>query len=163
MSNSDFKHVLVPTDFSDPAKHARDLGISIARKFNAELTLLHVYTIPMMGYEAAVAWPMEDLESSAEDALEVELQAARTRIPGCRGIARLGYPPAEIVKVAKETGADLIVMGTHGRHGLPRMLLGSVAEKIVRTSPVPVLTVAAEEAALASAAGDADRVPRHAS
>jgi nucleotide-binding universal stress UspA family protein len=73
--------------------------------------------------------------------MEEQLARVRPRLPKVEGVVRQGVPSHAILDVARARGADLIVLSTHGRHGLPRVFLGSVAEKIARISPVPVITV----------------------
>jgi nucleotide-binding universal stress UspA family protein len=136
-----FKHILVPTDFSDPSERALSSAIELAKAFEARLTLLHVWRIPNAGYAEALAWPIEGMEKAARKALaEVRTRAAKI-FPGVDSVVEEGAEWERIIDVAKRQNVDLIVMGTHGRRGLPRLILGSVAEKVVRLSPVPVLTV----------------------
>ena len=136
-----FEHILVPTDFSDPSKRALDMAIELAQKSKARLTLLHVWNLPYAGYAEALAWPIDEMEAGARTALEELRVSVAARLPGVEAMLEMGREWQTILEVAKAKGVDLIVMGTHGRHGLPRFFLGSVAEKIVRLSPVPVLTV----------------------
>jgi nucleotide-binding universal stress UspA family protein len=144
-----FKHILVPTDFGEPAQAAFDTAVALAQKFASRLTVVHVYPIvPGMPYGSAFVWPAERIAAAAREALAQYMIAAQARHSGCESMLRPGFPGEEIVAAAAESGADLIVMGTHGRRGLPRMLLGSTAERVVRTAAVPVLTVAAQDEAL---------------
>lgn len=146
-----FQHILVPTDFGEPAEHALDVAIELAEKFDSRITILHVYQVFLpMPYGDGFAWPFEQIAAGARKMLDDCMVKAKTRYPGCEGILRPGITSEQIIDVASECSADLIVMGTHGRRGMPRMLLGSTAERVVRTSPIPVLTV--------SAKGDAARV-----
>ena len=140
-----FKHVLVATDFGKPAERAEDLGIVFAQRFGAKLTLLHVFSVPNSAYSTGSFSQVDDLERQARKALDAKTAKLKERLPQLASILRTGAPWEEILAEAKETGVDLIVMGTHGRRGLPRALLGSVAEKVVRMATVPVLTVAASE------------------
>ena len=114
-----FKHILVPTDLSDASGDALNTAIELAVTFGARLTLLHVWTMPTMGYAEGLAW----------------------QVPATDAVVKSGLDWQRIVEAASDGDVDLIVMGTHGRHGLPRVLLGSVAERVVRMAPVPVLTV----------------------
>jgi nucleotide-binding universal stress UspA family protein len=136
-----FEHILVPTDFSEPAAHALEIALGLARQSNGTVTLLHVYAIPSLSYDTVVAWPSEELAKAAQDAMDSALASARQRYSRCEAIVHPGNPWERILAVAEQSGTDLIVMGTHGRRGLPRFMLGSVAEKIVRLAPIPVLTV----------------------
>jgi nucleotide-binding universal stress UspA family protein len=145
LANSDtlFEHILVPTDFGEPAEHALELALKLAKRCNATVTLLHVYAIPSVSYDTVVAWPSEELARAAQDAMDAALARTKERYAHCQAIVHPGNPWERILTVAKDCGADLIIMGTHGRTGVPRLVLGSVTEKVVRLSPVPVLTVSA--------------------
>jgi len=141
------KKVLLPTDFSDYSDAARAYACSFVEKFEAELHLLHVLQdLVAMAPEPGMAFPppgdyMKELQESAEQALAKrpgdEVSADVTVLREVRH----GTPFLEIIRYAKEHDVDLIVMGTHGRSGLAHVLLGSVAEKVVRKAPCPVLTV----------------------
>ncbi len=138
-----FKHILVPTDFEAPSTHALELAIGLARTFDADLTLLLVWDVPVypyVGMMVDVGNLISNSEQAATKQLSEELRRVQERVPRARSLLRIGVPWREVVASATALGADLIVMGTHGRHGLPRVFLGSVAERVVRSSPVPVLT-----------------------
>jgi nucleotide-binding universal stress UspA family protein len=144
------KTVLVPTDFSPQADQALDYAIELAEKLGATVHVLNVIGIPALGVpELGVA-----LTSSVIDQIVQDNTAALEKLVASRaGKAKLGEPLLrtgdardEILHVAEEIKADLVVMATHGRRGVARALLGSVAEMVVRTSPVPVLTVRAKKA-----------------
>lgn len=144
MSNLVPRHILVPHDFSDTAEQALSFAVALAAKLGARITIVHAYEVPSYGYPDGVALTAEvaqNIQRAAATALEGV--AARTRKPGLEvnSVLRQGSAWSEINAAAKEEKADLVVMGTHGRHGLARALLGSVAEKVVRTAPCPVLTV----------------------
>ena len=140
-----FKRILVPTDFGEPAQRALDVAIELAAKFEASIILLHVYPVVMPAtYDDAFAWPLEQIEEAARKTLDARVAAAKARRPGCEGMLKAGAASVEIVSVANQCKADLIVMGTHGRRGMSHLMLGSVAERVVRTSLVPVLTVPAD-------------------
>jgi nucleotide-binding universal stress UspA family protein len=137
-----FKHILVPTDFGEPAEHALSVSIELAKRFGSRLTMLHVYPLFIpAAYGEAVVWPVDQIASGARKALDTHLAATKQHYPGIEGVLKAGNPADEIIAAAKASGADLIVMGTHGRRGVSRLMLGSVAERVVRTSPVPVLTL----------------------
>ena len=139
-----FKHILVPTDFGEPAVRALDFAIALARKFESTVTLLHASWVPASLYAAyaeGLTWPTNELEEGAKRELDAALSKAKEHYPKTEGVIVMGEPWRTILEVAKERGADLIVMGTHGRRGLSRVFLGSVTEKVVRLSPVPVLTI----------------------
>jgi len=138
-----FKHILVPTDFSEPSQLALQYAISLAQKFEAKLSLLHVYGIPTVYYPDNVSWPLEELGKAAQASLDHAAADARRVWPRTEGHVELGDPRDRILEYAKTCGADLIVIGTHGRRGVAHLVMGSVAESVVRMSPVPVLTVSA--------------------
>lgn len=161
MSTPTFKHILVPTDFGETSQHALDVAVSLAEIFEAQVTVLHASWVPPTAYSPytlGIYWPTDDMALAAKEELQVELARVKKRYPKIDGLVVTIEPLDAILAIAKERGIDLIVMGTHGRRGLSRVLLGSVAEKIVRLSPVPVLTVsgkadqAAKEQAIAQAA-----------
>jgi nucleotide-binding universal stress UspA family protein len=137
------KHILVPHDFSDTAERATSLALDVAEKMGARVTLLHVYDMSY-GFPEGAALSVQmakEFETAARNALDGV--ASRTRRQGVEtmSLLRQGVPWKVIVDVAKEAKVDLIVMGTQGRRGLARWMLGSTAERVVRTSPCPVLTV----------------------
>jgi nucleotide-binding universal stress UspA family protein len=136
-----FQHILFATDFGEPAEKAEVVAVALALELGARLSILHVYTIPAPLYAGAVTWPTEDLAAAARGALTETLARVEQRGATCDGILEMGTAWERIVATAKERDIDLIVVGTHGRRGLNRALLGSVAERVVRLSPVPVLTV----------------------
>ena len=138
------RKVLVPTDFSERSKLALTYAVDLVKRYDAELTLLHVY--PVVNYAAAEGFALYTPEQLAKliTQLTTQLRALEddAREAGVEKISSLmeqGDAYQEILELA--SGFDLIVMGTHGRTGLKHALMGSVAEKVVRTSPCPVLTV----------------------
>lgn len=144
-----FNEILVPIDFSEHASAALRLAVKLARDGGGRLTLLHVGLAPGMAqYDLGnygVAIP-EALVRLHEDAAKEQKHAlerlARVEVPEdipWRTVSREGFLPDEIIAQAKEGGHDLIVMGTHGRTGLQRAFLGSVTERVLRSSDVPVL------------------------
>jgi universal stress protein A len=139
------KHILVPTDLSEGAEEALDYACELARQFGATVHLLHVIGIPTLGVpELGVALTSTVIDSLVRDnQLALEQLADRKRELATFGnvLLRTGDARDLINQTAKEIGADLIVMGTHGRRGVSRALLGSVTETVVRTAPCPVLTV----------------------
>jgi nucleotide-binding universal stress UspA family protein len=143
------KHILVPTDLSEGAEQALAYACELARTLDAEIHLLNVVGIPSLGVpELGVA-----MTATVIDQLVVENQTALRELARSRCAARLGQvlikagdPRDMIHRTAHELGVDLIVMGTHGRRGITRALLGSVAESVVRSAPCAVLTVRLREA-----------------
>lgn len=137
------QHFLVPVDFSDDSNHALEYAIALASRLHARLTLLHVIqSMSLGGTDMGVALPyayIQDLEAELRQSLEGYVKRATEA--GLQAEASLlhGVPFQEILYAAKTQKVDLIVMGTHGRTGLRHVLLGSVAEKVVRLAPCPVL------------------------
>jgi nucleotide-binding universal stress UspA family protein len=148
------KQILVPTDLSEGAEQALDYACELARMLGARIHLLNVITVPALGVpELGLA-----LTSTMIDQMAVDSQSAIDRLASTRCTAELGHVMVKtgdardvINQTAKELGVDLIVMGTHGRRGITRALLGSVAETVVRSAPCAVLTVRLREI------GDSDR------
>ena len=141
------RHILVPTDFSAPADAALMYAATLAEKFGSHLELLHVIAMPTlypMGAETAASLepePVADVETAARETLQQ--LAARSGLPADRIHVHTstGTPVSGILDAIAEQRVDLVVMGTHGRGMIEHLLLGSVAERVVRSSPVPVLTV----------------------
>jgi nucleotide-binding universal stress UspA family protein len=141
-----FKKILVPIDFSPYSERATALAIELAKKFEAQLTLLHVYSIPTYplpeGYILASPEVVADLMEKTSIAIkEVRARVLAQGIQKVDALLVEGGAFAEIVRTAREKHFDLIVMGTHGRSGLKHALMGSVAEKVVRKAHCPVLSV----------------------
>jgi universal stress protein A len=141
-----FRRILVPHDFSDHATRALRLAAELAAKHRGQLTVLHAITpfSPVSAFPAAeeMAWiPPADLITEERRRLEALVKKMLARRRGVRAAVRvvIGDPFQRIVDAARN--ADLIVMATAGRTGLSHLLIGSVAEKVVRHSPVPVLTL----------------------
>jgi nucleotide-binding universal stress UspA family protein len=128
--------ILHPTDFSEPARRALNLAGSLAHREGAHLVVLHV-TNPLTD-AANLLLGDPSLERQRQRLEQLQLEA-----PGIPFEAKLAFggAAAEILKTARETGCDLIVMGTQGRKGLGRLIMGSVAEQVVRNAPCPVVTV----------------------
>jgi nucleotide-binding universal stress UspA family protein len=141
------KHVLVATDFSEPSAVALDYGREVARTYGAQLHLLHVVEDLRWRYATdmaptALVGIQEDVEASAGSRLDALLTDEDRRQLRAHAVALTAIAPAEaIVQYAKTEGVDVIVMGTHGRNGLAHLFMGSVAERVVRLAPCPVLTV----------------------
>jgi len=138
------KQILVPTDLSEGAAYALDYACELARLLGAQVHLLNVITIPALGVpELGVALTASMIDQLVVDNQTALDQLARTRCSASLGsvLVRTGDARDMINQTAKELGIDLIVMGTHGRRGITRALLGSVAETVVRSAPCAVLTV----------------------
>jgi len=142
------ERILCAVDFSEPSEEAARFAVDVACQFGAEVTLLHVYAVPGYAYPEGVmvAAPdvMTEVLAQIDRSLEIWKKEAEARgAPKVRTASVQGSAAGEIVRYAEEHGVDLIVVGTHGRGGLAHVLLGSVAEKVVRRAPCPVLTVRA--------------------
>jgi nucleotide-binding universal stress UspA family protein len=140
------KKILVPTDFSDASGEAVNTAIAFARAFAARILLVHVfveptYVLPPPVEMATFPFDMTEIMTKVQASLEAELQRVEQAGIPVEGETISGRAAPEIVEYAKKTGADLIVMGTHGRSGFQHALLGSVAERVVHHSPCPVLVV----------------------
>lgn len=143
-----FKHVLVPVDFSETSRAAVRLARDIVAESGGSLTLLHVSALPWhasqeMGMTATGAAAYQVLaEDVSKEQMRALTEMANTELPGPmdrRLLLRQGFPPEEIVEEATQGKQDVVVLGTHGRRGVSRALLGSVAERVVRLCEVPVL------------------------
>ena len=150
-----FKKILIPTDFSDASRQAIAYGIELAAKFQAEAHLLHVVEENLytdFSYAEGILKPVpvfNDLMNARQEMLDRAVDASRQEgreIDLQVGSGNLfshlksGYPASVIVELARELPADLVVIATQGRSGLAHLILGSVAERVVRECPCPVLT-----------------------
>ena len=133
--------ILHPTDFSEPSEHAFRLACALARDHGAGLVVVHVLGLPMGGYSDLA--PLIPEPAEVERDLREKLRALRPpgTAVGVEHHLRRGDAADEIIRLAEETRANLIVMATHGRTGLGRLVLGSVAEAVLRRAPCPVLTL----------------------
>jgi len=135
---SRFNKILCPVDFDQTSLSALRCASELTREHNAILYLLHVMKVPPGG---EVALPLGKVEAAAQAKLErighQNIQPETHSIV----LVMMGDPAAKILQLASQLGADLIVMATHGRKGLRRLVLGSVTEHVVREAPCPVLTV----------------------
>ncbi|MEO6576701.1 MAG: universal stress protein [Polyangiaceae bacterium] len=140
-----FQKIIVPIDFSETSLHALDYAIELAKKLGAHVTVMHAFEMPIYGFPdgslVATAEMVGRITDAAIAGLAAAIDARRAAGVPLESVLRQGPPDEEIIALAKEKGADLIVLGTHGRRGLARALLGSVAEKVVRTATGPVLTL----------------------
>ena len=140
-----FKKILCPVDFSEFTKDVVAYAADISRQYGAELHVLHV--IPNLTYftpyesfltpENLVA-----MEKNIQDEVDRDFKKVLSAVGiDVRKVVRTGVAFVEIIDYAKTEGIDLIVMGTHGRSGIEHILIGNVAEKVVRKSPCPVMTI----------------------
>jgi nucleotide-binding universal stress UspA family protein len=135
-----FKHVLLATDFSDASSRALDLALAMARD-GAELTIVHVCEVPAFTELSGTIDLVTSVSDAARARLEEHMGPIRKAFPAAKAVLEVGTAWEQILAAAAAARADVIVMGTHGRRGFAHALLGSVAERVVRLSPLPVLTV----------------------
>lgn len=138
------KTLLVAVDFSETSERAVDMALELAARFDGKVVLLHAYEIPALGFPDGVLVASSEvvsrISSAAQAALEKLVEQHKGRAP-IETMLRTGVAYETINKVAEEVNADLVVIGTHGRRGIARALLGSVAENVIRTGTRPVLVV----------------------
>jgi len=138
--------IVVATDFSTSAAHATDTAIDYAKKLGGKIVLVHAYDLPIAvplmpeGYSLPGDFFEEIARAAREKVEEAAQEVAATNVE-CEGVSVAEPAAIAVVREALERGADLIVMGTRGLTGLKHVALGSVADKVVRTAPCPVLTV----------------------
>lgn len=142
---NNYKNLLCPVDFSEISIHALQTAINLALRFRADLHVINVFQLPASAFPEGIYDAPEDMETKIEDQLLKRLDefvdtinTQKTNIT--TGIYE-GIPHVEIVRTADENNTDMIIIGTHGRTGLSQVFLGSVAERVIRTSSVPVLSV----------------------
>jgi universal stress protein A len=144
------KNILVATDFSEPSANALAYGRDLARSYNATLHVLHVTENIMSRYSPEIAFAVPEMQRDLDRAARRELDALITAddvrtlrvIPALESATNVA---TAIVDYAKTHDIDVIVTGTHGRGAVQHLIMGSVAERVVRTAPCPVLTVRAHE------------------
>lgn len=136
-------HILVPTDFSGPAREATDYALELARAFGASITLFHVIEDPVVYVPALGGYTPQpkDFEEFSDAALAEWVVAEDAPELTIHREWKHGHPVSSILDYATEHSCDMIVMGTQGRGALSHLLIGSVAERIVRKAKCPVLTV----------------------
>jgi nucleotide-binding universal stress UspA family protein len=143
---SDYRRILVATDFSPASAPAFDEALRLAKGSRAQLLVAHAYQehdLPAIGFAATTAFDEWDRESRERALGQLELLLARARREGidAHPLLLAGFPDEAIVESARQQGADLIVVGTHGRRGAARLFLGSVAARVVASAACPVMTV----------------------
>jgi nucleotide-binding universal stress UspA family protein len=145
------RHILVALDFNPISEHALDYAVDLAEKLGARVTVLHVYSLAvLMALDGEYLPTADGASNKAEEAqrhLDAALAPYASRKVEIRGVLRVGEAGEEVCAQAKELGADLIVVGTHGRGAIGRALLGSVAQSILHASSIPVLTIRGPKAA----------------
>ena len=146
--NIDLKKILCPTDFSENSEHAMKYALTLATLSQAELQLFHVVEPLTYPQSAELFEPVLDeveltmkMGAAYQKQLEDQVDALKDEYLKIRGKLANGNTFLEIIRAARDEGVDMIVMGTHGRTGLAHVLIGSVAERVVREAPCPVLTV----------------------
>lgn len=145
----DIKHVLIPIDFSACSKHAIEAGVAMAKQFGAKVRLLHIVE-PAAAAPLALAGMLpqgemvERLEENARELIRKLVDEHKDEVE-IEGVVAAGSPPLEVSRFAERNKTDLIVTATHGRTGLSHVLLGSVAERLVRHAPCPVMVVPTRE------------------
>jgi len=142
-----FNSILLAIDGSEGTDHVVDRAVSVARAFNARVHALYVLEVPALTADHGNLAPnvqeiTESMRTYGNDLLERTLQRMKDEgFTAVQGQVIEGHPAEAILRYAREVGIDLIVVGTHGRRGWQRLVLGSVAAEIVRTASVPVMTV----------------------
>ena len=144
-----YSKILIPLDGSELSEEAFGAALPLAKAFGSEMMFVGVLDLTAGMYDVySEAFNPVDLKAQLEKFLESALDRARTRAENegvkARRFLKVGVPHEEIATLSEEEGADLIVMTTHGRKGLTHLLLGSVTEKVIRTSPCPVLVIRPE-------------------
>jgi nucleotide-binding universal stress UspA family protein len=138
-----FKRILIPIDGSPVSFHAAKVGVELAQALDAEVATLFVVE-PPVAYSGEIGIPAGELLQLTERDDEAIVEALRQHVvlpPAASHLVRVGHPADVIDKTSADWAADLIVIGSHGRSGLGRVLLGSVAEAVLRRAPCPVLVV----------------------
>jgi nucleotide-binding universal stress UspA family protein len=140
---AEWKRICCAIDFSKPSRFAMAEVCELARKLGADLTLLHVNETPVVSTGEMLLSPPELSDRAAKE-IEPKMRSWRGEAEGIMGrpvksVVAMGNPIAEILRFARESSIDVLVMATHGRTGLARLVLGSVAEQVVREAPCPVL------------------------
>ena len=140
------KTILIAVDFQEASQKAIEVAKELAGPLGASLVLVHVCSTPVYAYPGLAPLMMEGFSEEITGAAQKALDELARSSGGLESILRQGDAGIELLAVIQEKKPFLVVMGTHGRRGITHLLLGSVAEKIVRQSPVPVLTVHADKA-----------------
>jgi nucleotide-binding universal stress UspA family protein len=138
------RNIVVPIDLEDSAAQVLDYAVTLAAKLDAQLHVLHAVPWPLLGAEIPIAvteTAMDDIMKHKRQMFDELIAVHAARLPPGSGFLKKGDARSAILAVAQELHADLIVMGTHGRRGVSRLVLGSVAESVARTAPCPVLLV----------------------
>jgi len=140
--------ILMGTDFSDYSKEALDYAALLAKQFGADLYLLHAFEVPAyyipgvggVGGPDIIEW-LRSIREREQKGLETLAEEVRQKGVEVHPILKEGSPVGEILNAVKEIPAEMIVLGTHGRSGLNRFMMGSVAERVLRQAPCPIVLV----------------------
>jgi len=138
------KTILVPVDFEAASLEALSLARELCGRLGMDLTLMHVYTIPVVVYPGFEPIMTPGLPEEIATAAKRAIDQLADSVGGPKTIIRAGDPAEEILKVIEETQPAFVAVGTHGRKGLAHLFMGSVAEKVIRGSAAPVITVHAK-------------------
>ena len=145
MKGHPIKRIVVATDFSEGSDAAMEQGFALASTLGATVDLVHVLDPAMLTAPSSLgAMPLVDAEAimnEIDDALARRAQQATAAGLVCTSDSLDGFPPREIVRHAQKVGADLIVVGTHGRTGIAHTIMGSIAERVVQRATCPVLVI----------------------
>lgn len=141
-----FEKILIAIDFSENSDYAFEYALTLARQFQAEMTIMHVinepvdlrgFYVPHISFEQLE----KEIEEGAEKMMEKFCQTKMGDFSNYKTAIVTGIPYEEIIRKAEETSTSLIVLGTHGRTGLDHLIFGSTAERVVRSATCPVLTI----------------------
>ncbi len=145
----EFKNILMTTDLSPYSLSAKDISLSLARKYSAKLYLLYVIDEMIFVELEPYGIAYQDIQAThreqAEQKLKEIISGEEWKDIRCESVVITGNPFVEIIRFAKEKQIDVIVIGTHGRSGLSHILFGSTAERVIRKAPCPVLSVRISE------------------
>lgn len=138
--------LLVPVDFSETSRKALELAKELSPKLGAEIVILHVFEPPPFAYPDVPLALIQSVYQGTYPAAQRALAELAVGAGGVRSLFREGSADMEILRAAEELSPEFIIMGTHGRRGVRRLLLGSVAEQVIRHAHAPVVTVRGGEA-----------------
>lgn len=136
-----FRRIVVAIDFGESSERALQRAGDLASRYSAELIVVHVVEILSPAFPLALTPEPAHVEAAVQKGLLSVVERLHAIVPGARSVLLKGRPAEQVISFAEDHSADLVVVGTHGRNGPSRWLLGSVAEKIVRSCQVEVLTV----------------------
>lgn len=135
-----FQKILAATDFGESSTLALDIAADLAQRYGAELVIVHAVEETKL-MPATMLGEGSHGGAAAQNGLNAAVEQAQVTVPGTRGVLLKGHPADQIQTFVEENGIDLLVVGTHGRKRAARLVLGSVAEKLVRACRIPVLTI----------------------